>query len=59
VAFDLAMPRSDLLIFDGKLNVTLPGFVPMILALQLNEKKEGEYDVSLNILKDLFGLRTS
>lgn len=45
---DLAIPRSDLLKLDAKLNVTLPSFIPMIFTIKIDEKKPREYDVSKN-----------
>lgn len=43
---DMAIPRSELLKLDAKLNVTLPSFNPMIFTIKIDEKKPREYDVS-------------
>lgn len=49
----LSIPRTENLKFDGKLNVTLPGFVPMVIILKLDEKKSGEYDVSTYLIGNM------
>lgn len=45
----LTMPRGNLLFVEGKLNVTLPSFTPMVLEGKLHEKSTSNFDVSFHI----------
>jgi hypothetical protein len=50
ISVDLAIPRGSLMYVDAKLNVTLPSFNPMLLAVKLHEKNPKDYDVSYKII---------
>lgn len=41
-------PRQTLETIDGRLNVTIPGFVPMVLEGKLKEKNSGDYAIDLS-----------
>lgn len=47
VALYLSMPHGSLFYVEGKLNVTIPSFIPMILDGKLQEKTTNKYDASI------------
>lgn len=45
-------PRQMLELYEGRLNVTIPTFKPMVLEGKLKEKNSGDYTVSFHINYD-------